>query len=49
MGILQAPATLSDQPPPMPGALCPECGNATMIQKDGCDFCTACGHIGSCG
>jgi len=49
MGILQAPATMSDQPPPMPGALCPECGNATMIQKDGCDFCTACGHIGSCG
>ena len=49
MGILQAPAPLSDQPPPMPGARCPECGNATMIQKDGCDFCTACGHLGGCG
>ena len=49
VGILQAPATMSDQPPPMPGVLCPECGNATMIQKDGCDFCTACGHVGSCG
>jgi ribonucleoside-diphosphate reductase alpha chain len=33
----------------MAGARCPECGNATMIQRDGCDFCTACGHIGSCG
>ena len=34
---------------PMAGARCPECGNATLIHKDGCDFCTACGHIGSCG
>lgn len=49
MGILQAPVTMADQPLPMLGAVCPECGNATMIQKDGCDFCTACGHIGSCG
>jgi ribonucleoside-diphosphate reductase alpha chain len=28
---------------------CPECGNKTMIRKDGCDFCTACGAVGSCG
>lgn len=49
MGILQAPAQTSDQPAPMPGARCPECGNATMILKDGCDFCTACGHLGGCG
>ena len=28
---------------------CPECGNATMIHKDGCDFCTACGYVGQCG
>jgi ribonucleoside-diphosphate reductase alpha chain len=49
MGILQVPAASATQPAPMPGARCPECGNATLIHKDGCDFCTACGHIGSCG
>jgi ribonucleoside-diphosphate reductase alpha chain len=48
MGILQAPAG-DGTAAPIPGMRCPECGNATMIQKDGCDFCTACGHIGSCG
>jgi ribonucleoside-diphosphate reductase alpha chain len=31
------------------GKRCPECGNATLIHKDGCEFCTACGHIGACG
>jgi ribonucleoside-diphosphate reductase alpha chain len=31
------------------GRKCPECGNRTMIRKDGCDFCTACGHTGACG
>ncbi|MEY4754841.1 MAG: hypothetical protein RJA44_2516, partial [Pseudomonadota bacterium] len=31
------------------GRPCPECGNATLIHKDGCDFCTACGHVGACG
>ncbi|HUG23731.1 adenosylcobalamin-dependent ribonucleoside-diphosphate reductase [Piscinibacter sp.] len=49
MGILQSPDAASGTPRPMAGARCPECGNATMIHKDGCDFCTACGHIGSCG
>ena len=34
---------------PMAGAPCPECGNATLIHKDGCDFCTACGYVGQCG
>ena len=34
---------------PLPGRKCPECGNRTMIRKDGCDFCTACGHTGACG
>ena len=53
MGVLQAPAP---QGSPAAGALqvqagrpCPECGNATLIHKDGCDFCTACGHVGQCG
>ncbi|MFI4940845.1 MAG: ribonucleoside-diphosphate reductase, adenosylcobalamin-dependent, partial [Burkholderiales bacterium] len=31
------------------GKQCRECGNSTVIRKDGCDFCTACGAIGSCG
>jgi len=49
MGILQVPESTAEHSAPMAGARCPECGNATMIHKDGCDFCTACGHIGSCG
>jgi ribonucleoside-diphosphate reductase alpha chain len=31
------------------GKQCGECGNSSVIKKDGCDFCTACGAIGSCG
>jgi ribonucleoside-diphosphate reductase alpha chain len=31
------------------GKKCPECGDHTVIKKDGCEFCTSCGHIGSCG
>ena len=31
------------------GRTCPECGHPTLIRRDGCDFCTACGHIGACG
>jgi len=58
MGILASPAikpsgsagaapgaTVS----PMAGKPCPECGNATLIHKDGCEFCTACGFVGQCG
>ena len=52
MGLLQAPvgkpsgaATVQA----MAGRPCPECGNHTMIHKDGCDFCTACGYVGQCG
>jgi ribonucleoside-diphosphate reductase alpha chain len=33
----------------MKGTACPECGNHTMIRKDGCDYCTACGYVGICG
>jgi ribonucleoside-diphosphate reductase alpha chain len=52
MGVLVAPSGGSGAataPSPLPGKRCPECGNATLIQKDGCDFCTACGHLGACG
>ena len=31
------------------GRKCGECGSAAVIQKDGCEFCTACGAIGACG
>jgi ribonucleoside-diphosphate reductase alpha chain len=33
----------------MAGATCPECSNKTLIRKDGCDYCTACGYTGVCG
>ena len=33
----------------LPGKKCAECGNKAMIRKDGCDFCTACGAVGTCG
>jgi ribonucleoside-diphosphate reductase alpha chain len=48
MGILEAPHKDSD-PQVMQGALCTECGNYAVIRKDGCDFCTACGAVGTCG
>lgn len=31
------------------GKKCEECGNNTVIRKDGCDFCTTCGALGACG
>jgi ribonucleoside-diphosphate reductase alpha chain len=54
MGVLQSPRGGAGAAPgraqaPQPGKPCPECGNATMIHKDGCDFCTACGYVGQCG
>jgi len=51
MGILAEPAAATDhtQIPVMKGAHCKECGNDTVIKKDGCDFCTACGAVGACG
>ncbi len=33
----------------MSGKKCEECGNRTVIRKDGCDFCTSCGATGACG
>jgi ribonucleoside-diphosphate reductase alpha chain len=48
MGVLATPASQT-QAAPMPGMPCPECGNSTVIHKDGCDFCTACGYVGQCG
>ena len=48
MGILATPER-GTEPKVMKGARCPECGNATLIRKDGCDYCTACGYTGACG
>jgi ribonucleoside-diphosphate reductase alpha chain len=48
MGILEAPRD-QDEPALMKGARCKECGNYTVIRKDGCDFCSACGWTGTCG
>jgi ribonucleoside-diphosphate reductase alpha chain len=48
MGILEAPRG-DNEPKLMQGGLCNECGNYSVIRKDGCDFCTACGAVGSCG
>ncbi|MEW6464424.1 MAG: LAGLIDADG family homing endonuclease [Pseudomonadota bacterium] len=44
-----APASLSAAPPVMAGKKCSECGAHAVIRKDGCEYCTACGHIGACG
>ena len=48
MGILESPRE-SSEPKLMQGMRCVECGNYAVIKKDGCDFCTACGAIGTCG
>jgi len=48
MGILEAPRAREEQAL-MRGARCRECGNDTVIRKDGCDFCSACGWVGQCG
>jgi ribonucleoside-diphosphate reductase alpha chain len=48
MGVLEAPRN-GQAPAVQAGKPCPECGNASVIHKDGCDFCTACGYVGQCG
>ena len=47
---LEEPASqVSGMPPAMAGKKCSECGAHAVIRKDGCDYCTQCGHLGSCG
>jgi ribonucleoside-diphosphate reductase alpha chain len=51
-GILSVPAGERAAGAPhkvIPGKKCPECGNRALIKKDGCEFCTQCGHTGACG
>ena len=47
MGIMEQP--VAGKARVMAGAKCPECANTTLIRKDGCDYCTACGYTGACG
>ncbi len=51
MGVLEIPEgqIKSTGIKPLSGKACKECGNATLIKKDGCEFCTSCGAIGACG
>jgi ribonucleoside-diphosphate reductase alpha chain len=52
MGILETPGATPETSggiKVMQGSLCAECGNMTVIRKDGCDFCSACGAVGTCG
>ena len=43
------PASETEKTVPVNGKKCPDCGAHAMIKKDGCNFCTACGYVGSCG
>jgi ribonucleoside-diphosphate reductase alpha chain len=49
MGVVMAEEAKRPAAAPQGGKTCRECGNRTVIKKDGCEFCTACGAIGSCG
>ena len=51
MGVLEIPEghIKPTSIKPIVGKLCKECGNSTLIKKDGCEFCTSCGAIGACG
>ncbi|MEN9904203.1 MAG: hypothetical protein RLZZ555_768 [Pseudomonadota bacterium] len=46
---VQGVAVATEAPPVMAGKKCPECGAHAVIKKDGCEYCTQCGHLGSCG
>ncbi len=52
MGVLEVPEGQikpTTAIKPLAGKVCKECGNSTLIKKDGCEFCTSCGAIGACG
>lgn len=53
MGIVQArkkeDVQVGDTVKPTAGKHCASCGAHAVIRKDGCNFCTACGEVGSCG
>ena len=53
--LVSAPTPTGVSEPPFPppsvtsGKKCHECGAHAVIRKDGCDYCTQCGAMGSCG
>jgi ribonucleoside-diphosphate reductase alpha chain len=51
MGVLEVPETPQEmaQLRQMRGKPCKECGNTSVIKKDGCEFCLSCGAVGACG
>jgi len=49
MGVLEPSGDGPARDHVLAGKVCTECGNATVIQKGGCEFCTACGALGQCG
>ena len=44
-----APGPAGAAAPLIAGKACPSCGAHAYIRRDGCMFCTACGHQGECG
>jgi ribonucleoside-diphosphate reductase alpha chain len=36
-------------PAPQAGRKCPECGARSLVKVDGCERCTGCHYVGSCG
>ena len=49
MGVLEPSRDPATSGRVLAGKVCLECGNPTVIHRDGCDFCTACGDVGQCG
>ncbi len=49
LDVPQADTAQADGLPQIAGRRCTECGNRSLIRRDGCEFCTSCGHIGACG
>ncbi|MDP3413897.1 MAG: ribonucleoside reductase, partial [Polaromonas sp.] len=47
--VAEPPSDMALAPPVMAGKKCGECGAHAVIRKDGCDYCTQCGHLGVCG
>ncbi|SFC20267.1 ribonucleoside-diphosphate reductase alpha chain [Polaromonas sp. OV174] len=47
--LAPAPVEPTLAAPVMAGKKCSECGAHAVIRKDGCDYCTQCGHLGVCG
>ena len=49
LAVASPPGVAPTAPPVMAGKKCSECGAHAVIRKDGCDYCTQCGHLGTCG